>query len=158
MIESDRQEISVATAPGNDIERYLIDALPNAGNLEEQTVLMLKTPDPARFFEAMKQELLVRRASSGLGTHVELGFSIDGAKHLLSVTRDAVKWTSGKLGRQFLELRNTEFTRLITGHCDLSAAIDAGRVHASNRAAAETAAGLFPKAAWWTRPWDDITV
>jgi len=118
-------------------------------------VQMVKLFDPARFLARIGPELQRRLAAAGR-KQAELGFSLDGEKRLLTVSRRGVRFKRANLGRNYLRLNQAEFVRLLLGHDALPATTAHGRIYASTRLASDTAQVLFPPLALWRSPWDEL--
>ncbi|MBL8830392.1 MAG: GNAT family N-acetyltransferase [Planctomycetaceae bacterium] len=118
-------------------------------------VPMVKLFDPAGFLSRIEPVLVERLSRAGLKT-AELGLSIEGEKHALSVSRRGVKFKPGNLGRNYLKLSEAEFVRLLLGHDDIATAITQKRVHAATRQSRELAKILFPELGMWRSPWDEV--
>jgi hypothetical protein len=116
---------------------------------------MVKVLNPAQFVRAIEPELADRARSANLPPVCELGFSIDGARQVLTITRSGVRLSQGRLGRSYLALKDNEFTRLLLGHNDVKESVEQGRIIASTQIAVDTARALFPRLPLWRPKWDD---
>jgi hypothetical protein len=85
-----------------------------------------------------------------------LGFSIEGSKQVLTLTRRGARLCAGRLGRSYLTLKSNEFARLMLGHSDVSEAVAQERIIPSTQTALETAQALFPRVPLWRPTWDDL--
>jgi predicted acetyltransferase len=156
-IERNRQTIAVEMPPGAPLLQIMTEAggISNSSECDGGEVQMVKVLNPAQFVRAIEPELAERARSANLPPVCELGFSIDGARQVLTVTRSGVRLSQGRLGRSYLALKDNEFTRLLLGHNDVKESVEQGRMIASTQIALETARALFPRLPLWRPKWDD---
>ncbi len=159
-IEHDRQDFALHALPSHPLHRLICDAGGQLHNQEAEygEVFMVKIVNPTKFLALVSPELDARARQAGLARETELGLSVEGSKWRLVYTRRGFRVRSGKLGRSYLSLNRSEFTRLVLGHGSVSETAFAGRIQASTQTALELAEVLFPQAPLWRPPWDDLPV
>lgn len=157
-IERDYHTISLHAPPRDRLLSFLDRAggerIENACHQGE--VYMVRLRDPIGFLRSLATELRRRADEGGLAKPCELGLLVDGRKLQVVLTRRGVKIVRGKLGRSYLQLRGTDFVRMLLGHLDLGEAIESGRIAASTRVAATIVETLFPPLPLWRPPLDDL--
>ncbi len=156
-IERNRQTIALESPLGDPLHQLVVDAggSMNASESDGGEVQMVKVLDPAQFVRAIEPELAERSRSANLPPVCELGFLIDGARQVLTVTRRGVQLSTGRLGRSYLALKDNEFTRMLLGHNDIAESVEQGRIIPSTQIALETARALFPRLPMWRPKWDE---
>ncbi len=158
LLERNRQRIVLEAPPEEPLHRMMAEAGGsfNRGESDGGEVLMVRVVNAAALVRKLESDLVERARAADLPAPVELGFSVDGQKHVLTVTRRTARLERGRLGRSYLSLGENEFTRLLLGHGDLAEASAQERVIASTQTAIEVAQILFPKQPLWRPSWDDL--
>jgi predicted N-acetyltransferase YhbS len=157
-IERDDHAVQLHAAPDDRLHRLFAQASGRYTHREDHQgdFYMAKLLDPAGLVRRLGETLCARAVEAGLPRTLGLGLCIDGQRHRLSIARRGARLKTGHVGRSYLKLRRSEFTRLLLGHLDLTEAVAQQRVEASTRLALETAAILFPRLPYWRPPWDDV--
>lgn len=157
-IEHDEHTVRYDAPPGDAWHRLLGDAGGTVCHREVDAghVFMAKLVSPEAFVRSLAPLLLERARAAGLPRPFELGVQIDGRRSTLSVTRRTVRLEPGRMGRSYLTCRTSEWMQLLLGHLDAASALSEQRIAASTRAAAESAAVLFPQLPFWHPPLDDL--
>jgi predicted acetyltransferase len=155
LVEHERQEITVCAPPHSTVHQYLTDPLPHHPG-EPLEVQMYKVIDPGAFLASQHQQLLARLDAAEIKPQIELGFEMPGQKGVLLLNKQSVQWIPGKLGRSYLSLRTSDFSRLLLGYTRFAEATVAGHIRPSTQTAAEVAQALFPQLPWWQPRWDDL--
>lgn len=158
VIDHDRQDLFVNAPPNHPLHRLVGEA---GGaychqEIDQQEVFMVKVVDPQKLLSLLAPELESRAKQAGLPRDTELGLSVDGAKYRLVSTRRGFRVRGGKLGRSYLTLNGTEFTRLVLGHNWVRETAFAGRIQPSTQTALDLAEALFPRLPLWRPVWDDL--
>jgi GNAT superfamily N-acetyltransferase len=117
---------------------------------------LVKVLDIEQTVVALGEQLRERARRGSIPLPFELGLRIDGGKFCLELRPRSVRIRAARRGRSYLETGLLEWTQLLLGHLDLRSAIAAGRVVASTRVAAESAATLFPPLPLWRPPLDEL--
>jgi hypothetical protein len=118
--------------------------------------LMAKVPDPLAALQWLAPQLHRRAEVARLGWPCELGLVVDGFRWCVALARRGAKIIGGKPSRTCLRLTHSDLTRLLLGAIDVQRTLQAGRMTASSRAAAQLAGVLFPKLPLWRAPLDDL--
>ncbi len=157
-IERNRQSVVLEAPPADPLHRLFVESggVFNHNESESGEVMMVKLLDPAGLIATMADDLVARAKAAELPPACELGLLVDGRKQSLTVSSSGVTLCDGRLGRSYLSLKNTEFTRLLLGHGNIHDAIRQGRVAASTQFAAEMAGVLFPQLPLWRPSWDEL--
>jgi predicted acetyltransferase len=158
LLERNRQRIVLEAPPQEPLHGVMAEAGGsfNRGESDGGEVLMVRVVNPAALVRKLESELVERARAADMPAAVELGFAVDGQKHLLTVTRRTARLERGRLGRSYLTLKENEFTRLLLGHGDVAEVAAQDRVNASTQTAIEIAQVLFPKQPLWRPSWDDL--
>lgn len=125
----------------------------------QRSVFMAKVLDPEALLKQLIPVFKQRAEVAGIPRPSELGLAVDQQRFQIVLTPRSIRLTIGsKVGRSYLSLSNSDFTRLLLGHLDVEAALDDGRLKASTRIARQLAVGLFPQQPLWRAPLDDPTL
>jgi len=159
LIEYDDRPVSLHAHPHNPLHEFMVTAGGERvyHEADQGEVSMVKILDIPRFIKLLGPELLARAKQQRLPRPLELGFLVEGTKHLLTLTTRGARWSTGKLGRSYLSLRHSDLTRLLLGHLNLADNVSSGRITASTQAALHAAGKLFPQLTAWHPAWDDLT-
>ena len=157
-IERDCRPVCLEAPPSEPLHELLVKAggerrYHEAVNGE---VFLVKLFDPLRFLSLLRPQLHERANASGLPRPSELGLRLRRGKQRLVLSRNGVAIKPGKLGRSYLICSDAELTRLLLGHLNVHEALRTGRVAASTRIAAATAAALFPQLPLWRPAFDEL--
>lgn len=157
-IEHDTHHVRLDAAPNDPLHRVFKAAggKQNYHESEAGEVWMVKVFDPIALLGTISSQVHRRAKDAGMTVPVELGVLLDGKKFTISIRQRVARLERGKLGRSYLECSRAKFTQLILGHLNVEAAIESGRLQASTRVAAETAAILFPQLPLWQPPFDSL--
>jgi predicted acetyltransferase len=158
LLERNRQRIVLEAPPEEPLHNLMVQAggTFNRGESDGGEVLMVRVVNPAALVRALEAELVERARAAELPAPVELGFSVGGQKHVLTVTRRTARLSRGRLGRSYLTLKENEFTRLLLGHGDVAETAAGERIVPSTQTAIEIARILFPRQPLWRPSWDDL--
>ena len=97
-----------------------------------------------------------RLQDAGLEPRAALGLFVDDQRALLQPAAGGEPLVSGRLGRNYLTCRQSQWVQLLLGHADVRQLVAAGRIGASTQTAVELAAALFPPLPLWHPPLDDL--
>ena len=123
---------------------------------EHCPVHMMRLLDPPKLLRQMIGEFDRRAAESRLPRVFDLGLLVDGQKYQLEFGQDGIGVTSSRVGRSYLRLNVSDFTRLVLGQLDWDAAMADGRLECSSALAREAGRALFPTISLWRPPWDEL--
>ncbi len=157
-IEHDRQNLTLYAPPGHPLHRLVCASGGTIHHQEadEGDVFMVRIINPIKFLAALAPEFEARARTARLPRETELGLSIDEVRCRLIYTRRGFRVRPDKLGRSYLTLSRSEFTRMALGHSSAHEALATGRIESSTQTALETAHHLFPLLQRWRPPWDDL--
>jgi predicted N-acetyltransferase YhbS len=122
---------------------------------ENGAVFMLRLRDPQVLLRTLQGEIIERCREAAIALPCELGLSVGSQKQTIHVDSRRLRIIAGRLGRSYVECSPSGLTQLLLGHTDVPSALESGRIHASTRIAAATAAALFPQLPVWRPPWDE---
>lgn len=157
-IEHDLHHVRLDAAPNEPLHQILAEAGGRQcfGESDNGEVTMVKVFDPMQLlvdsFELMHQ----RVKAVGLGLPSDLGLMIEGQRYAISIRQRTVKLLHEKLGRSYLECGFLELTQLLLGHLNVTEAVNAGKIIASTRVAADMASVIFPQLPFWRPAFDDL--
>jgi predicted acetyltransferase len=157
-IEHDRQDLVLNMPPNHELHQVVQAAggVVNHHEADQNEVFMVRIADPLKFLALLAPELEARAKAAGLPRGTELGLQVDDAKWRLVYGRSGIRVRTGKLGRSYLTMNRSEFTRLALGHSTVQEAAFAGRVQHSTNSALQLAGVLFPQLPLWRPGWDDL--
>ncbi len=157
-IERDLHHVRLDAPPDEPLHRIFVEAGGRYCGDESDNgeVTMVKLFDPMQLLVESLDRIYQRSKDAGLELPCELGLMIEGQRYVISIRQRSAKLLQEKLGRSYLECRLTDLTQLLLGHLNVAEAVDAGRLNASTRVAAETAAVLFPQLAFWRPAFDEL--
>lgn len=157
-IERDLHHVRLDAAPDEPLHQIIAEANGHScfNESDQGEVTMVKVFDLMQLLVDSFDLLQERVNDADLSLPCDLGLMIAGQRYVISVRQRTVKLLQEKLGRSYLECGVSEFTQLLLGHLDVAEAIDAGKIVASTRVAAETASVLFPRLPFWRPAFDDL--
>jgi predicted acetyltransferase len=157
-IERDLHHVRLDATPDEPLHRILAEAGGRycCDESDNGEVTMVKLFDPMQLLADSLDVLYQRAKAADLGSPCDLGLMIEGQRFVISVRQRTAKLLQEKLGRSYLECELTDLTQLLLGHLNVAEAVDAGRISASTRVAAETASVLFPPLPFWRPAFDDL--
>ncbi len=100
LLERNRQRIVLEAPPEEPLHRMMAEAGGsfNRGESDGGEVLMVRVVNAAALVRKMESDLVERARAAELPAPLELGFAVDGQKHLLTVTRRTARLQRGRLG------------------------------------------------------------
>ena len=119
-------------------------------------VYMARLLKPLKLLRLLRGQLHRRAERADLPRPLELGLLVDGKKFRLDVNRQSAQAVSRRLGNDYVRLNVADFTRMVLGQLDWSAAMADRRVEASDPMAGQAARALFPRLPLWHPPLDDL--
>ncbi|MEX0819432.1 MAG: GNAT family N-acetyltransferase [Pirellulaceae bacterium] len=157
-IERDLHHVRLDAPPDEPLHRILSEAGGRQCRDESDhgEVTMVKLFDPLQLLVDSFDLMHERAKAADLDLPCDLGLLIHGQRYAISVRQRTVKLLQEKLGRSYLECTLNDLTKMLLGHLNVSEAIEAGRINASTRVAAETASVLFPQLPFWRPAFDDL--
>jgi predicted N-acetyltransferase YhbS len=156
-IEHDLHHVRLDAAPFDPLHAVFAAAggLHQYHEAENDHVFMVRVPDADALLRLLSPQIVQRAKAAAKGLPIDLGLAVGDEKLTLNVDRRRARLRPGRLGRSYLAGDSSSLIHLLLGHLDIKSALEAGRLTASTRVAAETSATLFPQLPVWRPPWDD---
>jgi len=156
-IEQDLNYLRLDAAPDDPLHKLLVLSGGRTCHheLDGGQVLMSKLLHPTSFLRARLSAIHQSAKEHGAELPADLGLLVGPERWCLSVRQRGIRLQEGKLGRSYLECPPADLTQLLLGQLDVRAAVEAGRLTASTRVAAETANACFPQLPLWRPPLDE---
>ncbi len=157
-IEHDRHSIVLHASPPSRLHRLLGNAGGSRCYHESDggQVRMTRLLAPLKLLRLMCGEFSRRADEAGLVRPLELGLLVEGKKYRLEITPRHARAVSRRIGRSYLQLNMSDFTRLLLGQLHWDRALAEGRLTASTALAREAGRVLFPRLPLWCPPFDDL--
>ncbi|MEE8452989.1 MAG: GNAT family N-acetyltransferase [Thermoguttaceae bacterium] len=157
-IEHDRQGVLLHAPPANSLHHVFKRAggTRYRGRADQGEVYMARLSAPMKLLGLLAEEFHRRGEAAELSVPSELGLLVDGKKYRIALTRRTARIVSRRLPKDYLRMNVADFTRLVLGQLDWSAAMDEGRLNASTARAKKMGRILLPHLPLWHPPLDNL--
>jgi hypothetical protein len=157
-IERDDVAIRLDAAPDDPLHGLLRRAggTHHLHEADAGEVFMSRVFDSVGYLHRLTSVLHERSKAAGLSRPGDLGLVVGGVKCRVVLAARSVRIEEGPAENGQVCCEEREFTQLLLGHLDVTAAASRRRLEASSPEALRMAAVLFPRLPLWRPPWDDL--
>ncbi len=158
-LEGGRNLVEIHAAPEHPVHDRVIEAGGKhiASESSGNRILMACISRPLEFLTWLKPELRSRAQRGGIPPHQELGIHTPKWQARIQVGTRSLTVTGQRSEKTWIELDNATAGQLMLGHISPHEAQVEGLLKASDPAALELAATLFPELPFWRPTWEDVT-
>ncbi len=157
-IELNRNGVVIHAPQSSSVHKLLCRAggVHHCRESDHGEVFMARLLNPLKLLRQLLVEFSRRADQACLPLPIEFGLAVDRKRYNIELTGSGSKVLSRKLGHNYLRLNVADFTRLVLGQLDWSAAFSDGRVEPSTEQAGQIGPVLFPPLPLWRPPFDDL--